>query len=128
MDVEQHDVWCGAADHRDRARDIVRLTDDLDAVAELGPHARAEQPMIIDDHHAHRVGSRHDRAIAVAISSWISVPNPGELRTMALPPCRSIRPMIDSFTPRRSLGTAAASNPRPRSRMNTVAFAASSSA
>ena len=37
----------------------------------------------------------------------------------ARPPWRSIRPTIDSRTPRRSSGTAAGSKPGPRSRTNT---------
>ena len=45
--------------------------------------------------------------------SSTSVPDPGALVTRARPPCRSIRPTIDSRTPRRSGGTAAGIEARP---------------
>ena len=44
---------------------------------------------------------------------------PGASRIAARPPCRSMRPTMESRTPRRSAGTASGSNPGPRSRTNT---------
>ena len=41
------------------------------------------------------------------------------LRTAPVPPARRIRPMIDSRTPSRSLGTSSSEKPVPRSRMKT---------
>ena len=95
-------------------------------VAELGPHAGAEHPVVVDEHDAHP-GLAARAAVTVAllvarrgISSWTSVPSPGELRTSAVPPLRSIRPTIDCRTPSRSAGTASRSKPGPRSRTKTV--------
>ena len=56
--------------------------------------------------------------MAASINST-SVPPSGELTMRALPPWRSIRPRIDSRTPRRSAGMASGSKPGPRSRTNT---------
>ena len=53
--------------------------------------------------------------------SSTSVPSPGSLRISARPPCRFMRPIIDSRMPRRSSGTASGSKPGPRSSMNTRA-------
>ena len=47
--------------------------------------------------------------------SSISVPSPGVDLTTALPPWRSMRPRIESRTPRRSSGIESMSKPRPRS-------------
>src|SRR5438067_919905 len=59
--------------------------------------------------------------------SSTSVPWPGLLRTTAAPPCRVMRPTIDSETPRRSASTDAGSNPTPRSRTKTVTLSPSTS-
>ena len=128
MHIEQDDVGCGRGDARHRAGNVFGLTHDFDAVAELGSHTGTEQPVVVDDHDANLHETHHARAIADDISSRTSVPTPGAVRTVACPPCRSMRPTIDSFTPSRSEGTASGSKPRPRSRTKTVTFAGSISA
>ena len=45
------------------------------------------------------------RAVLVGSTSSTSVPSPGAERTSAVPPCRVIRPMIESRSPCRSAGT-----------------------
>ena len=57
-----------------------------------------------------------------------SVPSPGTLRTVAVPPRRAIRAWMDWARPLRSAGTAAGSNPRPRSRTNSATWPGSTSA
>ena len=56
------------------------------------------------------------------------MPSPWTLRTVAEPPRRAIRACTDSASPFRSPGTAAGSNPRPRSRTNSDTSAGSTSA
>ena len=53
--------------------------------------------------------------------SSTSVPSPGSLRISAFPPYLSMRPIIDSRTPRRSAGIDSGSKPGPRSSMKTRA-------
>src|SRR5439155_4887792 len=106
VDVEQHDVGAQLGDGRDRVVDGGGVAHELDAPLELGPHPGAEQRMVVDDEDARHLGS----------ASSTSVPSPGAERTVARPPWRSMRPTIDSRTPRRSAGTAAGSKPGPRSR------------
>ena len=85
------------------------VAEHVDEAVELGPHAGAEQLVVVDDH------DRRHRSI----TSSTSVPSPGAVCSTARPPWRSIRPTIDSRTPRRSAGTRAGSKPGPRSRTNT---------
>ena len=80
MDVEQHDVRNQLGDRRYGRRDVVRLAHDVDPVAELSPHSRPEQPVVVDDHHP---DGGHALAIADVISSCTSVPAPGDVRTNA---------------------------------------------
>ena len=65
---------------------------------------------------------------ALSISSSTSVPPSGTARSRAVPPLRSMRPMIDSLTPIRSSGTASRSKPGPRSRTDTKTVLPSTSA
>ncbi len=62
------------------------------------------------------------------IVSVTFVPSPGADCTVASPPCRLIRPRMDSATPLRSPGTAAGSKPLPRSRTATLTLSGSTSA
>ena len=81
------------ADQRDAVVDRPGLAHDFDRVAELGPHAGAEELVVVDeDDPALHAGHRGSR-------SSTSVPSPGALVTTALPPARSIRPLIDSRMP-----------------------------
>ena len=119
--------------------DVLGLADDLDRVAQLGAHAGAEHPVVVDQHHARRavrrgagraapgVGSSVTVAL-LGISSWTSVPSPSALRTWPAPPWRSIRPKTDWRRPEPVLGHGAGSNPGPRSRTNTVTWSGSTSA
>src|SRR6185312_6244629 len=91
----------------------------LDQPLELRLHARAEELVVVDDHDRRRRGVRHvppPSSGTRCAESDTSVPPPGMERTSARPPARSMRPRIDSRTPRRSAGTAASSKPGPRSR------------
>ena len=49
MDVEQDDVGEALVDELDGGLHLVRLADDLDGVAELGPHAGPEDGMVLDE-------------------------------------------------------------------------------
>ena len=109
-----------AVDQRDRLLDGGGLADDLDVALELGAHAGAEEPVVVDDHDA-----RH--AVPGSVSST-SVPAPGAEWIAARPPWRAMRPTIDSRTPRRSAGTAAGSKPGPRSRTKTCSAPSEASA
>src|SRR6516164_7050086 len=62
------------------------------------------------------------------MDSDTSVPWSGALRMLAVPPWRAIRARTDSARPLRSAGTAAGSNPLPRSLTNTDTSAGSTSA
>src|SRR6185436_2916073 len=110
--VEQDDVGLGGEDRRHCALDAVGVADDLDVGGELGAHAGAEQLVVVDDDDA-RV---HSRSSSV---SSTSVPWPGAVCRVAVPPWRAMRPTIDSRTPRRSGGTASSAKPGPRSRTKT---------
>jgi hypothetical protein len=48
VDVEQDDVGDALVDELDGRLDLVGLADDLDGVAELGPHAGPEDGMVLD--------------------------------------------------------------------------------
>ena len=120
VDVEQDDVGALRGDQRDRLLDAGRLADELDVALELGAHAGAEQPVVVDDRDA-----RH--AVPGSVSST-SVPAPGAEWIAARPPWRAMRPTIDSRTPRRSAGTAAGSKPGPRSRTKTCSASSEASA
>ena len=69
--------------------------------------------MVVDENDA----ALHDALLAMCSST--SVPSPGLDTIVARPPARSSLPSIDSTRPRRSAGTAARSNPAPRSRTKT---------
>ena len=49
MDVEQDDVGEALVDHLDGRGHLVRLADDLDGVAQLGPDAGPEDRMVLDE-------------------------------------------------------------------------------
>src|SRR5664280_2280551 len=113
VDVEQDDVGPAGLDHRHGRLHVGGLPDDLHAVAEFGPHARAEEPVVVDQHNPGP--GRCHRALPVGCSgrlSSISVPLPGELWITAVPPWRSIRPTTDSRMPARSAATASSAPPR----------------
>jgi DNA-binding NarL/FixJ family response regulator len=97
-----------------REREVLRhLARDLEQRLELRAHAGAEELVVV---HNQDAGLAHGRSSSV---SSTSVPAPGELVMRPRPPCRLIRPTIDSRTPRRSGGSAPGSKPGPRSRTNT---------
>ena len=54
------------------------------------------------------------------VANGDAVFSPRLVTTVAFPPARASLPSIDSTSPRRSSGTAARSNPAPRSRTNTA--------
>ena len=97
VDVEQDDVGALRGDERDGLLDARGLAHELDVALELGAHAGAEEPVVVDDGDA-----RH--AAPGSVSST-SVPAPGAEWIAARPPWRAMRPTIDSRTPRRSSGT-----------------------
>jgi hypothetical protein len=49
VDIEEHDVGLASRDSGDRRLHVIGLADDLDLIAELGPDARPEQAVIVDD-------------------------------------------------------------------------------
>src|SRR5438477_940419 len=122
VDIEQHDVRVELADQRNRLGDSARLADDVDRCRDLAADAGAEQLVIVDENdaecHVELRGSR----------SSTSVPEPGAVTIVAVPPARASLPSIDSVRPRRSSATAARSNPVPRSRTNTETPSAPASA
>src|ERR1022692_1795514 len=144
--VKQHHIGQAPGDQRDRGLHVIRLADDLDLVAELGPDPGAEQAMIVNEDApgpviglwpaavlAGRAGRVHARLgwrspAARGIVRDTSVPSPWAVRTVADPPRRVIRACTDSVSPFRSPGTARGSNPRPRSRTNSDTSAGSTSA
>src|SRR5262249_60184675 len=98
------------------------------APPQLAPAPGPEQAVVLTDEHPR---PRHAWLRVVAargIVSDPSVPSPGALRTLARPPRRAIRARTDSARPFRSDGTAAGSNPLPRSRTNTDTSPGSTSA
>ena len=109
LHVEQHHVGLGVEHEPHRVVDRRRVAEHVDEAVELGAHAGPEQVVVVDDDDG---GHRSS-------TSSISVPPPGAVCTAARPPWRSIRPTIDSRTPRRSSGTVAGSKPGPRSRTKT---------
>src|SRR5205085_5823089 len=115
VDVEQDDVGRQLADGVDGLGHRRRVADDVDEAVELRAHAGAKQLVVVDEDDAD-AGSHG--ALGSSTSST-SVPPPGEAWIVARPPWRSIRPTIDSRTPRRSAGTADGSTPGPRSRTKT---------
>ena len=91
------------------------IAHDPAAAAELRADAGAEELVVV---HHEDADSRRDtggRGHGARLGSRIttSVPAPGRLLMTALPPCRSMRPMIESAIPRRSAATASASKPAP---------------
>src|SRR5437870_1557722 len=99
MYVEQHDVGVARNDAGDGIRDGAGFTDELEARAQLGADAREEGPVVVHEEHADPVVFHADR---LGRRRWTSVPSAGLLAMAAVPPLRSIRPMIDSEMPRRS--------------------------
>ena len=89
-----------------------RRSDDVHVPLEPGPHAGAEQLVVVDDHDARRHGAPRGSASSTSVPA-------GEGWICARPPYRRMRPTMDSRTPRRSPGTAPGSNPGPRSRTKT---------
>ena len=101
MHVEQDDVGLSRARSATASSTAAGLGDDVDEPLELRAHAGPEQAVVVDDHDARRLIS----------TSSTSVPSPGPECDAARPPWRSMRPTIDSRTPRRSSGTAASRSP-----------------
>ena len=114
VDVEQDDVGVELADQRHRLRDAAGLADDVDGLAELAAHAGAEELVVVDEHDA----PLHARALGDRQLDLGSLARRGDDRRGAAD--ARMRPSIDSVMPWRSAGTAARSNPAPRSRTNTV--------
>src|SRR6185437_4680928 len=81
-------------------------------LGEVADHGVAPDRMVVDDHHRRGTVSSH------------SVPHPGPVLSVALPPSQFIRPTIDFATPTRPSLTASSSRPSaiptPSSRMLTV--------
>ena len=138
--VEQDDVREAGGDPVNRGLDVLGLPHHLHLVAELGPDPGPEEGVVIDDEHARfaayrpgTAGNGHARlgwrlTARRGMCRDTSVPSPGALRTVAEPPRRRIRAHTDSASPLRSPGTAAGSNPQPRSRTNSDTSAGSASA
>src|SRR3954470_11891930 len=120
--VDQNDVGTGTADSLDRGCDVGRVAGDLELPPELRLHARQEQPVVVDQEHADRLGWRLIAAhwSCLGSRSATSVPSPGSVVTVAVPPARSMRPRMLCEMPRRSSGTVDASNPFPRSRTKAL--------
>ena len=114
--VEEDDVGVELADQRDRIGDRRRLADHVDAGIELAPDARAEEAVVLHEHEA--APWLHERSCggSSGIRSSTSVPSPGAVRIVAVPPWRATRLSIDSAIPCRSGATALRSKPAPRSR------------
>lgn len=117
--VEEHDIWVGGADDRNRILDRRCLADDLDTwlagrgrceLRQFGSDAGAEQGVILDEDEPN--GHRPPRGMR----SSTSVPEPDLETTVAVPPARRTRPTIESAMPRRSSGTLVWSKPTPVSR------------
>ena len=119
VDVEEDDLGVELLDQRHGVRHRSGLADDLDGVTELGAHAGEEEAVVVDE---------DDATLHRGSLSSTSVPPPGGLVTVALPPARSRRPSIDSRMPSRSSGTAPRSKPTPRSRRKTAISSALTSA
>src|SRR4051794_35061164 len=140
--VEQHHVRLGGRDPGDRLVHRARLAHHVDVRAQLGPYARTEHRVVVDQEDGepavlHRYGLGHGvvsfaRAVTLSLDAGMvsrtSVPSPGALRISARPPWRCMRPMIEPRTPWRESSTASMSNPAPRSRTNTLSSSASTSA
>lgn len=139
MDVQQDHIGGEGADGGDGALDVVGLGDDLDVRGvggELGAHPGAHQGVIVDDEHPQDRGARRRGGIGSApasgrlgvghdVLSWVwreaawagsasltSVPL-ARRRIRAVPPYRSILPMMDSRTPCLSGGASEGSKPGP---------------
>src|SRR5690606_5222343 len=97
--------------------DIRRLPQHLDRRVERRPQPRPEDGVVIDDEHAGHDSSYSSGVSRCRCTSVPTSPDPG--RTVAEPPARCIRPMIDSRPPSRSAGRESRSTPGPRSRTNT---------
>src|SRR5690606_19855649 len=113
--VEQHDVGARGPDALDGRLHVDRVADYLAAYVlapgQLDPHARPEQPVVVDEEDPDGPGGgpgpaarrRHDASARPrATRRLTSVPSPGALCTSAAPPWRAIRLTIDSAMPRRS--------------------------
>jgi hypothetical protein len=116
VDVEEDDLGRRGADALDGGLHVGRLPHHLDRVTELGAHTRAEHLVVVDQEHARHAHETPSLAGVRPTSSTTSVPSPGAEWTSARPPCRAMRPMIDSRTPTRPGSTASRSKPWPRSR------------
>src|SRR5580692_1322059 len=127
--VEQHHIGPQRGDQLDRGLHVVRLAHDVDLPAKLGADPGPEQPVIVDKHHPR---SAHFRPTGCAAErgmvSVTLVPSPWTEFRITEPPRRVIRPCTDSARPLRSSGTAAGSNPFPRSRTTIDTSPASTSA
>jgi len=123
--VEEDDVGGTLEDHLDGGRHFIGLAHDVNGVGNLGPDARANEFVVIDQEHARSVGLGHrDRGM----TSWTSEPEPTTVLIDASPPSCPMRSRIDRAMPRRSAGIASRSNPTPRSRTKIEIVVGSTSA
>ncbi len=107
MHVEHDHVGTRLNDPADRVGDRARVTHDLDPFTELSTHARAEQPVVVDEEHPDR------HVAALGTTSRTSVPRPSADVIDTSPPERSILPSIESAMPRRSSAISARWKPTP---------------
>ena len=115
VDVEEDHVGAERRDPGHRLVHVTGLADDLELILQLGAQPAAEELMVVDQEEpGPRAGGSHDAALGS--SRWTSVPCPGLLVTVAVPPWRRILPTTDWAMPRRSAGTAPTSKPAPSSR------------
>ena len=118
---------CASPIARTGALDVGRLADDLERLAQLGAHARQEQPVVVDDEHPHGRGRRRSRGRPREPQADLGPARPATRPTSAVPPYRCRRPRIESAMPRRSSGTVSGSKPFPWSRTNAVTDSGSTS-
>ncbi len=99
MDVEEDDIGESLTDHLDCGLYVRSLADDPHRIPELSSDAGTEEVVVVDDEDG-------DRLAHGPSDSRTSVPVPGPVLICVSPPVRSIRPTMESRTPRRSSETA----------------------
>ena len=70
VDVEQDDIGEALVDELDGGVHLVRLADDLDGVAELGPHAGPEDRMVLDEEDPRAADLDCGAFVMTGTSSW----------------------------------------------------------
>ena len=83
MDVEEHNVGGALEDHLDGRLDLIGLTNDVNGTRDLGPDARADQFVVVDQEDARSSGVGHS---VRGMTSWTSVPAPTSVLMIASPP------------------------------------------